>query len=151
VRSASAWQIRHPLVGALPAAGQWWVALRIDMEPAWKIWATWRCGIIRARRAVLAKSRSWRAGRCGRCGPMSARRSRCRSWTSLAALSGWVYMGLSCLCGPVGVRLWLVPRSREAGAVTTRAGPQETHRISVGRGCARRCRLRVRVRAALGW
>jgi hypothetical protein len=35
---------------------------------------------------------------------------------------------------PGRVRLWLVPRWPVAGVVTTRAGPQETHRINVSRG-----------------
>ena len=54
------------------------------------------------RRVTVARSRSWRARRWL---PMAARMSRCRSWTRLAALSGWEYMAVSCLCVRAGARL----------------------------------------------
>ena len=66
----------------------------------------------------------------------------CDAWW----LRWWLVMRLRCRglsgharrdsgrdAGGAGV-WWLVTRSREAGAVTTRAGPQETRRISLGRG-----------------
>ena len=112
-----------------------------------------------ARRGAGGAGLSGRAGPpwpgrgAGGPGGVSRRRRACRGagrGRGLAALEGWVYMALSCLCGLAGVRLWLVPRSREAGAVTTRAGPQETHRINVGLWSTRWCRQRVRERAAPG-
>jgi len=43
-------------------------------------------------------------------------------------------MVVSCLCVPAGrLRLPAVPRWPAAGVMTTRAGPQETHGIRLGR------------------